>query len=105
MEASKLESSKHFTKQICNISGAPTAKFKHFKDQEAALKFLNDSEFPLVIKADGLAAGKGVIIASTRAEAITAINDMFGGQYGDAGAEVIIEELSLIHISEPTRPY
>ena len=93
MEASKLESSKHFTKQICNISGAPTAKFKHFKDQEAALKFLNDSEFPLVIKADGLAAGKGVIIASTHAEAITAINDMFGGQYGDAGAEVIIEEI------------
>jgi phosphoribosylamine--glycine ligase len=92
MEASKLESSKHFTKQICNISGAPTAKFKHFKDQKTALKFLNDSEFPLVIKADGLAAGKGVIIASTHAEAVTAINDMFGGQYGDAGAEVIIEE-------------
>ena len=92
LEASKLESSKLFTKEICSLCGAPTAKYDHFKNQKSALSFIQNSNYPLVIKADGLAAGKGVVIAYTPLEATKALKDMFGGHYGDAGAEVVIEE-------------
>ena len=90
--AARLEASKSFTKAICDAAGAPTAAYAHFTDAEAARDYVQQQGAPIVIKADGLAAGKGVIIAQTVEEALAAINDMFGGSFGDAGAEVVIEE-------------
>ncbi|MFS4438744.1 phosphoribosylamine--glycine ligase [Paracoccaceae bacterium GXU_MW_L88] len=90
--AAKLEASKAFTKEICDASGAPTAGYAHFTNESAALDYVRAQGMPLVIKADGLAAGKGVIIPETLGEAETAISEMFGGQFGAAGAEVVIEE-------------
>jgi phosphoribosylamine--glycine ligase len=90
--AARLEASKAFTKEICAAAGAPTAAYGHFKDAEAARAHIRETGVPIVIKADGLAAGKGVIIAATEAEAMAAIDDMFDGAFGDAGAEVVIEE-------------
>lgn len=92
LEASKLESSKLFTKEICSLCEAPTAKYNHFENQNSALSFIQMAKYPLVIKADGLAAGKGVVIVYTPLEATKALKDMFGGHYGDGGAEVVIEE-------------
>ncbi|AUQ65994.1 phosphoribosylamine--glycine ligase [Phaeobacter inhibens] len=90
--AAKLEASKSFTKEICDAAKAPTAAYGHFTDAEAAKAHVRNHGAPTVVKADGLAAGKGVIIAMTEAEAIEAIDDMFGGAFGGAGAEVVIEE-------------
>ncbi|ATG36286.1 phosphoribosylamine--glycine ligase PurD [Phaeobacter piscinae] len=90
--AAKLEASKSFTKAICDAANAPTAGYGHFTDAEAAKAHVRHHGAPTVVKADGLAAGKGVIIAMTEAEAIAAIDDMFGGAFGGAGAEVVIEE-------------
>ncbi len=90
--AAQLEASKRFTKEICDASGAPTASYGHFTDAVAAHAHIDATGVPIVIKADGLAAGKGVIIAETVAEAHAAIDDMFGGAFGSAGAEVVIEE-------------
>lgn len=90
--AAKLEASKSFTKEICDAAKAPTAAYGHFTDAEAAKAHVGNHGAPTVVKADGLAAGKGVIIAMTEAEAIEAIDDMFGGVFGGAGAEVVIEE-------------
>ncbi|MBQ4808647.1 phosphoribosylamine--glycine ligase [Phaeobacter sp. HS012] len=90
--AAKLEASKSFTKEICDAAKAPTAAYGHFTDAEAAKAHVRNHGAPTVVKADGLAAGKGVIIAMTEAEAIKAIDDMFGGAFGGAGAEVVIEE-------------
>ncbi|GLO69612.1 phosphoribosylamine--glycine ligase [Phaeobacter inhibens] len=90
--AAKLEASKSFTKEICDAANAPTAGYGHFTDAEAAKAHVRNHGAPTVVKADGLAAGKGVIIAMTEAEAIEAIDDMFGGAFGGAGAEVVIEE-------------
>ncbi|ATG44040.1 phosphoribosylamine--glycine ligase PurD [Phaeobacter piscinae] len=90
--AAKLEASKSFTKEICDAANAPTAGYGHFTDAEAAKAHVRHHGAPTVVKADGLAAGKGVIIATTEAEAIAAIDDMFGGAFGGAGAEVVIEE-------------
>ena len=90
--AAKLEASKSFTKEICDAANAPTAAYGHFTDAEAAKAYVRDQGAPVVVKADGLAAGKGVIIAETVAEAEAAIDDMFGGAFGGAGAEVVIEE-------------
>ncbi|CAM3848980.1 phosphoribosylamine--glycine ligase [Phaeobacter inhibens] len=90
--AAKLEASKSFTKEICDAAKAPTAVYGHFTDAEAAKAHVRNHGAPTVVKADGLAAGKGVIIAMTEAEAIEAIDDMFGGAFGGAGAEVVIEE-------------
>jgi phosphoribosylamine---glycine ligase len=70
----------------------PTAYYEHYLDKTDALAGAGDFGYPVVIKADGLAAGKGVIIAETEAEAHAAIEDMFGGGFGDAGASVVIEE-------------
>ena len=90
--AAALESSKYFTKAICDAAGAPTAGYGHFTDAKAARAYIGAQGAPIVVKADGLAAGKGVIVAMTEAEASAAIDDMFDGSFGDAGAEVVIEE-------------
>jgi phosphoribosylamine--glycine ligase len=90
--AAELEASKRFTKEICDACGAPTARWARFTDPVAAKEYLQDQGVPIVVKADGLAAGKGVVVAMTEAEAMGAIDDMFGGAFGDAGAEVVIEE-------------
>lgn len=90
--AARLEASKAFTKQICDAAGAPTAAYGHFTDAEAAKAYVKTQGAPIVIKADGLAAGKGVIIAETEAQAMAAVDDMFSGAFGEAGAEVVIEE-------------
>ena len=90
--AARLEASKAFTKEICDAANAPTAAYGHFTDAEAAKAHVRAQGAPIVVKADGLAAGKGVIIAETVAEAEAAIDDMFGGSFGEAGAEVVIEE-------------
>ena len=91
-EAARLEASKHFTKEICDAAGAPTAGYGHFTDAAAAKAYVEEHGAPIVIKADGLAAGKGVIIAETVGDAQAAIDDMFSGAFGGAGAEVVIEE-------------
>ncbi|MEL7181402.1 MAG: phosphoribosylamine--glycine ligase [Pseudomonadota bacterium] len=91
-EAAQLEASKSFTKAICDAAGAPTAAYAHFIDADAARAYIRTQGAPIVVKADGLAAGKGVIVAMTEADALSAIDDMFDGSFGDAGAEVVIEE-------------
>ncbi|MBR9843034.1 MAG: phosphoribosylamine--glycine ligase [Rhodobacteraceae bacterium] len=91
-EAAKLEASKSFTKEICDAAHAPTAAYGHFKDPEAAKAYIREQGAPIVVKADGLAAGKGVIVAMDDQTALDAIDDMFGGAFGGAGAEVVIEE-------------
>jgi len=90
--AAQLEGSKGFTKDLCARAHIPTAAYARHVDKAAALADLARFGLPVVIKADGLAAGKGVIIAETNDEACAAIEDMFGGGFGNAGAEVVIEE-------------
>ncbi len=90
--AAELEASKRFTKEVCAAAGAPTAAYAHFTDAGAARDYVKAQGAPIVIKADGLAAGKGVVVAQTEAEALAAIDEMFGGSFGAAGAEVVIEE-------------
>jgi len=90
--AAKLEASKSFTKEICDACGAPTAGYGHFTDLAAARSYVEAKGAPIVIKADGLAAGKGVIVAMDVETAMAALDDMFGGAFGGAGAEVVIEE-------------
>ena len=91
-EAARLESSKSFTKAICDAAGAPTAGYAHFTDLAAARVHLERQPMPIVIKADGLAAGKGVVVATERDQAQAALDHMFGGEFGAAGSEVVIEE-------------
>ncbi len=90
--AAELEASKGFTKEVCDAAGAPTAAWARFDDAERAKTYVRAQGAPIVVKADGLAAGKGVVVAMTEAEALDAIDDMFGGAFGAAGAEVVIEE-------------
>ena len=95
--AAQLEGSKSFTKQICTAGNIPTAGYGYFASKQAALDGLSRFTAPFVIKADGLAAGKGVIIAETLGEARATIDDMFSGEFGPmnldgAGAAVVIEE-------------
>jgi phosphoribosylamine---glycine ligase len=91
-KAAQLEGSKGFTKAICSAANIPTAAYQRYESKADALAGLCDFAPPYVIKADGLAAGKGVIIAHTEAEAHAAIEDMFGGGFGEAGASVVIED-------------
>lgn len=91
-EAAQLEGSKGFTKDLCSAANIPTAAYERYTTKADALAGLDDFKAPYVIKADGLAAGKGVIIAEDRAEAEAAIDDMFGGGFGEAGAAVVIED-------------
>ena len=90
--AARLEGSKIFTKKLCDKYQIPTAKYQTFSDRYAAIKYLSEVEFPIVVKADGIAAGKGVIIAANKAEAEIAINEILGGKFGAAGKEIVIEE-------------
>ncbi|GHA55014.1 phosphoribosylamine--glycine ligase [Amylibacter ulvae] len=90
--AAQLEASKAFTKEICDASGAPTAAYARFTDGKHAKDYVRKQGAPIVIKADGLAAGKGVIVAMSEQEALDGLDDMFSGAFGDAGAEVVIEE-------------
>ena len=90
--AAQLEGSKGFTKDLCKESGIPTAAYARFKDSAAAKAYAAKQLLPVVVKADGLAAGKGVVIAATHAQATEAIEACFSGAFGDAGAEVVIEE-------------
>ena len=91
-EAARLEGSKGFTKDLCRDLGIPTAAYGRFSDAAAAKAFARKQKLPVVVKADGLAAGKGVVIAETYAEAEEAIDACFGGTFGAAGAEIVIEE-------------
>ena len=90
--SSRLETSKAFTKEVCRLGEIPTAAARAFSDQEVAEAYLKTCEFPIVVKADGLAAGKGVIVADTRVDASHAIQSMFNGKFGEAGQTIIIEE-------------
>jgi phosphoribosylamine--glycine ligase len=90
--AAQLEGSKSFTKALCVRANIPTAGYVHALSLEDALGALDEFDAPYVLKADGLAAGKGVVIAESRKDAEEALRDMFGGRFGSAGAEVVIEE-------------
>lgn len=90
--AARLEASKAFTKEICDACGAPTAAWARFDDAEAARGYIRAQGAPIVVKADGLAAGKGVTVAMTQTEALEAVDRALGGEFGEAGAEVVIEE-------------
>ena len=90
--AAQLEGSKGFTKDLCARAGIPTAAYRRFTDAAPAKAFIRETGAPIVVKADGLAAGKGVIIAATVAEAEAAVDNILGGQFGSAGAELVIEE-------------
>lgn len=90
--AAELESSKGFMKEVATSVGAPTAAFERFDDIDRAKAYLRTRRAPFVVKADGLAAGKGVIIAATLDEADSAIESLLGGALGDAGREIIIED-------------
>jgi len=89
--AAQLEGSKIFTKNICNKYKIPTAKFGVFSNIEKANEFIENSKYPLVVKADGLASGKGVYICEKKSEALEAINEIFYGKFGDA-KNLLIEE-------------
>ena len=91
--AAQLEGSKTFTKEICDAAGIPTAQWERFDDAEAAREFIRRRGAPIVVKADGLAAGKGVVVAATEDEALAAIDAMMEARaFGEAGAAVVIEE-------------
>ncbi len=91
-EASRLEGSKKFTKEICKVANIPTANYEFFTNKNEAINYVKNNNLPLVIKADGLAAGKGVVIAKNKDEAILAIENSFKGAFGEAGKTVLIEE-------------
>src|SRR5580704_9437531 len=90
--AARLEGSKGFTKDLCRANGIPTAAYERFRTAGPAKAYLRKRGAPIVVKADGLAAGKGVVVAQNLAEAEAAIDMMFGGGLGEAGGEVVIEE-------------
>jgi phosphoribosylamine--glycine ligase len=90
--AARLEGSKGFAKDFCREFGVPTGAYRRFRDRRSALSYVRAQGAPVVVKADGLAAGKGVVVARSLEEAETAINSLFDGSFGSAGAEVIVEE-------------
>lgn len=90
--AAQLEGSKAFTKELCVEANIPTAAFKRVHDAKAAKDYIRQQGAPIVVKADGLAAGKGVVVAEAIEEAEAAVDMMFGGALGKAGAELVIEE-------------
>ncbi|QOZ23488.1 phosphoribosylamine--glycine ligase [Bradyrhizobium sp. CCBAU 51753] len=91
-QAAQLEGSKGFTKDLCSECNIPTGAYRRFDNAGDALAYVQAQGAPIVVKADGLAAGKGVVVAQTLAEAEAAIAMMFEGGFGSAGAEVVIEE-------------
>jgi phosphoribosylamine--glycine ligase len=90
--AARLEGSKGFTKDLCRANGIPTAAYERFRAPEPAKAYIRGQGAPIVVKADGLAAGKGVIVAATLPEAEAAVDMMFGGGLGEAGGEIVIEQ-------------
>ena len=90
--AGQLEGSKSFTKALCDEMGIPTAGYGKFDALHPALEYVRGHKLPVVIKADGLALGKGVTVATTMEEAVHAVTDCFGGAFGASGASVVIEE-------------
>jgi phosphoribosylamine--glycine ligase len=90
--AARLEGSKGFTKDLCAKYSIPTAGYGRFTDAASARAYVEKMGAPIVVKADGLAAGKGVTIAMSKDEAYAAIDDCFAGAFGGAGAEVVVEE-------------
>src|SRR3546814_7120754 len=104
--AAQLEGSKGFTKDLCARHGIPTAAYARFTDTNAAKAYVRQQGAPIVVKADGLAAGKGVTVAMTEDEALAAIDEaMADGAFGAAGAELVVEaflegERSEEHTSE-----
>ena len=91
-KAAQLEGSKGFTKDLCEKYHIPTAAYGRFTDAEKAKAYIRKHGAPIVVKADGLAAGKGVVVAMNEAEALAAIDEMLGGRFGQAGASVVVEE-------------
>jgi len=91
-EAARLEGSKGYTKDLCKEAGIPTAAYERFDTAEAAKAYIRSRGAPIVVKADGLAAGKGVIVAERVPEAEAAVDMIFGGAFGSAGAEVVVED-------------
>lgn len=92
-EGAQLEGSKLFSKQLMARAGIPTAAYGSFTDEESALAYVREQGAPVVVKADGLAAGKGVVVALTLDGALDAVHECFNGAFGDAGSTVVIEEM------------
>jgi phosphoribosylamine--glycine ligase len=107
--AARLEGSKGFAKDFCREFAIPTSDYRRFSDAAPALAYVRAKGAPIVVKADGLAAGKGVVVAMTLDEAEQAIQSMFAGAFGEAGAEVVVEdylegeELSFFALCDGTR--
>ncbi|WP_417046236.1 phosphoribosylamine--glycine ligase [Enorma massiliensis] len=91
-EGAQMEGSKRFSKELMERAGIPTAAYGSFTDEEAALAYVREKGAPLVVKADGLAAGKGVVVATEQGQAEEAVRECFAGAFGDAGSTVVIEE-------------
>ena len=91
--AAQMEGSKKFAKQVMSRAGVPTAAYRSFTDEVACAAYVEQVGGPIVVKADGLAAGKGVIVAKTTEEALEGVHECFSGVFGDAGATVVVEEM------------
>lgn len=91
-EGAQMEGSKRFSKELMERAGIPTAAYGSFTDEGAALAYVREQGAPLVVKADGLAAGKGVVVATEQGQAEEAVRECFAGAFGDAGSTVVIEE-------------
>lgn len=92
-DAARMEGSKEFAKQVMARAGAPTAAYRSFTDREACEEYVRELGGPCVVKADGLAAGKGVIVAQSTDEALAGVAQCFGGAFGAAGSTVVVEEM------------
>ena len=91
-KAALLEGSKGFAKDLCAKYGIPTGAYRRFREAEPAKAHIAEHGAPIVVKADGLAAGKGVTVAGTEDEAIAAVEESFAGSFGEAGREIVVEE-------------
>ena len=92
-DAARMEGSKEFAKQVMAKAGVPTAAYKSFTDEASCAAYVREIGGPCVVKADGLAAGKGVIVAQTTEQALEGVRQCFSGQFGDAGNTVVVEEM------------
>jgi phosphoribosylamine---glycine ligase len=91
--AARLEGSKGFTKNLCRANGIPTAAYERFDNPESAIAYINRRGVPLVVKADGLAAGKGVFVPQTLGASIAAVTAIYSGEFGQLGKEIVLEEV------------
>ncbi len=92
-EAAQMEGSKKFAKEVMGKAGVPTAAYQSFTDEQSCADYVRSLAGPCVVKADGLAAGKGVIVAQTTEEALAGVHECFGGHFGAAGKTVVVEEM------------